>query len=104
MRDRNHDDKQDGPAMLVPEVPNLRTFRVSFDGLESYTTVLAHEVEINQMGNVLRFREYTIHPTEGPTNRVVRCILKPQDGWLEYEEIIPEPRPSLVDVNGNMLG
>lgn len=97
---------QDGPAgdvVPIPMVPALRSFVLQ--RLEPTTAgsrerkrvetinISAHEVEINQAGNILRFREYMIHPTEGPSNRVVRCF----NGWLDYEEIMPEPvEPSRI--------
>jgi len=87
-----------GPAMQVPQIPPKRTFVLHrWDPTEERgplkpptvveTFVIeAHEVEINASGNILRFREYLIHPVEGPTNRVVRCF----NGWLDYEERIIE--------------
>ena len=88
------DDAQTGPAMQVPQVPPLRTFKLHRinpelpidDHIVEEIVINAHEVEINVAGNVLRFREYMLHPTEGPTNRVVRCF----NGWLDYEEVIIE--------------
>lgn len=104
MFDKNHDDRPDGPPMQTPEVPQIRTFLVKrFNAagqlLAAPEEIRAHEVETNAagMGNVIRFRELMIHPTEGPTNRVVRCIMRPADSWFEYEEVIPEPvEPSRI--------
>lgn len=101
--DGGGDDRQDGPAMQIPEIPALRTFIVTktdIDGGMTTVTVQAHEVEINQMGNLLRFRQYMMHPEEGPTNKVVRCIMRPAESWLEYEETIPEKSRIHTDVSG----
>lgn len=91
------DDTQTGPAMSVPEVPPARKFVLKRMNPEPYSSVVeeivifAHEVEVNQTGTFVRFREFMIHPTEGPTNRVVRAF----NGYLDYEEIIIE-RPAVV--------
>jgi hypothetical protein len=108
------DDRQDGPPMPIPEVPAMRTFKVTksfgLDNLDAEDPnsetfeVRAHEAEINAAGNILRFRQYAIHPQEGPTNTVVRCIMRPANAWLEYEEILPEPSLIHTDVSGGMLG
>lgn len=88
---KNNDDRQDGPPQSVPQLPPIRTFAVTllnsaFEQLEAFT-VKAHEAEINQMGNTVRFREYIMDPHEGPTNKVVKTIMRPEGAWVVYEEI-----------------
>jgi hypothetical protein len=103
------DDIQVGPAQSIPEVPPLRTFRVTMYD-EDYTPLgpardfLAHEAEVGG-ANVLRFREFMLHPQEGPINKVVACIMRPDNCWLEYTEVIPAApsRLSLTDVSGRLL-
>lgn len=87
----NNDDRQDGPAQPVPSIPPIRTFYVTlrnatFDVLDNFT-VKAHEAEVNQMGNVVRFREYVMDPHEGPTNKVVKTVMRPADCWVLYHEV-----------------
>lgn len=85
-------DDSHGPAMQVPIIPPKRSFKIHRQNPETLVWedigIEAHEVEIGTSGLVLRFREFSLHPTEGPTNRVVKTInLLP--GW-EYEEVIIE--------------
>lgn len=86
-----NDDRQDGPAQPVPSIPALRTFKVALYNLafqELYGGfVKAHEAACTQAGNAVVFREYYMDPNEGPTHRTVKCILKPADCWLTYEEV-----------------
>lgn len=103
---------EDGPAgapIAVPEVPALRQFVLhrrnacSVDDTDTIETIniAAHEVEINVAGNILRFREFIIHPSEGPTNKVVRCF----NGWLDYEELLPvasEPSRLITPFSGTV--
>jgi hypothetical protein len=107
------DDRQDGPPMSIPELPPLRTFRVTksygvnvdAEACDTETfDVKAHEAEINTAGNLLRFRAYFIDPQFGPTSRVVRFIMRPEHAWLEYEETLPEPKLIHTDVSGNAMG
>ena len=84
------EDGPSGPMQSAPVVPPKRSFvlrrnNIYGDGIEEFV-IECHEVEINPAGNILRFREYMLHPFEGPTNRVVRCF----NGWLDYEERIIE--------------
>ena len=105
------DDAQVGPPMSMPEVPPARKFILRrWDPTQDRgpmkpltvveeIVIYAHEVEVNQSGNFVRFREYMIHPTEGPSNRVVRAF----NGYLDYEEVIIE-RPVIITPLGGFTG
>ena len=105
----------DTPHGPVPQVPPLRTYLVRrkfplvrplTNELGTETTsalvlvdevieeicISAHEVEFNQSGNILRFREFYIDAVEGPTNRVVICF----NGWLDYKDVTPKRERSLL--------
>lgn len=90
------EDRAGAPMLPAPELPALRTFVV-----ERYSnktnevgsvTVMAHEAGLNANGNILRFLEYFVHPTDGPSQRVVRCF----NGWNEYEEKVTEAPSRII--------
>jgi hypothetical protein len=92
------DDFDTPPPVESPEppaLPLLRTFVVRREsrGVDAWETpieeitVLAHAVEFNAAGNLLRLVQFYIDPAVGPTSFVVRAF----NGWLDYREVIMEP-------------
>lgn len=81
------DDGQIGDPMSAPSIPPKRRFVVKLRQGEwtETRTIDAHMAENVGAGGVA-FREFMLHPQEGPTNRIILMILRPNDGWLEYEE------------------
>ncbi len=85
-------DTAGSPLIAAPEVPSLpalRTFTVVREGKPD-EVVYGHEAEMNAAGNILRFRQYFIHPVDGPSQRIVKCF----NGWVEYTEAADVTVPS----------
>lgn len=85
-----------GSGKPIPQIPPMRKFIVHREDPHFYAgevgslveelVIESHTVELTGDGTIILFRQYMIHPIEGPTNRVVRCL----NGFIDYEEIIAE--------------
>src|SRR5512146_1143910 len=77
------DDRQDGPAVPIPTIPPLRTYRVVRFNPETdqpeELTILANDSAVN--GEVLTFVRLVLDPVEGPRAVVVKRF----NGWDTYE-------------------
>lgn len=82
------------PTILTPSTWIIRRpdpKRGEGAGIMETITLTAHIVEMNAAGTVVRFLLLYIDPESGPSRRTVRTFMKPENAWLEYEEILPEP-------------
>jgi hypothetical protein len=104
--DDNHDDRAIGPPMSAPEVPPVRIWDVVLrqNQWSERRVVEAHEIEMSQDLSVVRWREFFKDEQGMPGNRVTLTIVRPVDGWIEYEERKPEPKTQLVTPAGGAIG
>lgn len=93
----DHDSEQ---IPVMPTIPAPSTWIIRREDITRWTsegpvietiTLTAHIVEMNAAGTVVRFLLLYIDPESGPARRTVRTFMKPENAWLEYEEILPEP-------------
>ena len=91
------EDAQVGPARQVPELPPLRTFKLTrYSVVNGNLTVLefrAHEMKFAAQYPFVWLIEYVLHPQYGPTQR---CVFSTSN-FMDVEEILDSPvEPSRI--------
>lgn len=103
--DDNHDDRSIGPPRSAPDVPPVRIWDVTLRQGEWFEkrTVEAHELEMAPDGSIVRWRLFFKDEQGMPGNRITLTIVKPMDGWVEYEERKPAQKPLILFPKSEMV-